>query len=61
MIDDLRRHLIKESFFLMLNGKFNDKWLEMWYDKLVRRCETEKNMDVLYEYLRNNYEEDKDA
>ena len=26
----------------MLNGKFNDKWLEMWYDKLVRRCETEK-------------------
>ena len=45
----------------MLNGKFNDKWLEMWYDKLVRRCETEKNMDVLYEYLWNNYEEDKDA
>ena len=39
----------------MLNGKFNDKWLEMWYDKLVRRCETEKNMDVLYEYLQNNY------
>ena len=37
----------------MLNGKFNDKWLEMWYDKLVRRCETEMH--------RHLFEEDTDA
>ena len=48
----------RSPFFLTLNGKFNDKWLKMWYDKLVRRCEginseSRKNHYVI-EYIDKN-------